>query len=87
MPTFSKILLIKKGVIAMSRVFKALEDVRKQCISLASPLYELTTEQSDAKMKILEKINEALDNEKPEHTLLVVYGGAGTGKTVLISAL
>ena len=57
-----------------NQVFKALEDVRKQCISLASPLYELTTGQSDAKMKILEKINEALDNEKPEHTLLVVYG-------------
>ena len=69
------------------QVFKALETVREQCISLASPFYELTTEQSDAKMKILEKINEALDNEKPEHTLLVVYGGAGTGKTVLISAL
>ncbi len=69
------------------QVFKALETVREQCISLASPFYELTTEQSNAKMEILKKINEALDNEKPEHTLLVVYGGAGTGKTVLISAL
>lgn len=67
--------------------FLSLEMVRKQCISLASPFYELTTEQSNAKTEILKKIREALDNENPEHTLLVVYGGAGTGKTVLISDL
>lgn len=62
------------SVIAASAVFKA------------SPFKTLSTEQRDAKNKILESV---VDKIKSNHTgqLILVSGGAGTGKTVLLSTL
>lgn len=66
-------------------VFKMLDTVKKESVFMASPLLELTDEQKRAKHEITELIDKALKDKKK--TLIVVYGSAGTGKTVLASSL
>ncbi|MGN1275373.1 MAG: GIY-YIG nuclease family protein, partial [Floccifex sp.] len=69
--------------------FQTLEDVQKNCMALASPFYKLTEGQSTIKNQIVEKVNSLLENEKNEgkKQLIILYGGAGTGKTMLLSSL
>lgn len=59
--------------------------IRDSAIFKASPLHKLTVEQQEAKEKIIEKVNTALQkNEKGQ--LIFIEGEAGTGKTVLNSS-
>jgi len=67
-------------------LFLSLSEIEKTAFFKASPLKKLTSEQLDAKEEILTKIFEALDNGK-EGQLIFVQGEAGTGKTVLNSAI
>ena len=67
-------------------LFLPLSEIEKSALFKASPLKKLTQDQLDAKEEILAKIFEALDSKK-DGQLIFVQGEAGTGKTVLNSAL
>ena len=67
-------------------LFLPLSEIEKTAFFKASPLKKLTQDQLDAKEEILAKIYQALEGEK-EGQLIFVQGEAGTGKTVLNSAL
>jgi len=67
-------------------LFLSLSEIEKSAFFKASPLKKLTQEQLDAKEEILAKVYDALENGK-EGQLIFVQGEAGTGKTVLNSAL
>ena len=66
--------------------FITIDDLKKKCVSLVS-FYKLNDEQVEAKGKLLEiiKHKETCDNTTP--IFIILYGGAGTGKTVLLSSL
>ena len=67
-------------------LFLPLSEIEKTAFFKASPLKKLTQDQLNAKEEILAKIYEALEGGK-EGQLIFVQGEAGTGKTVLNSAL
>lgn len=59
--------------------------IKDSAIFKASPLHKLTEEQQTAKDKIIEKVMNALQNNK-KGQLIFIEGEAGTGKTVLNSS-
>ena len=59
--------------------------IKDTTIFKASPLHKLTDEQKEAKEEIIEKVENALKNNKKKQ-LIFVEGEAGTGKTVLTSS-
>lgn len=67
-------------------LFLSLSEIEKTAFFKASPLKKLTQDQLDAKEEILAKVYDALESGK-EGQLIFVQGEAGTGKTVLNSAL
>ncbi len=67
-------------------LFLSLSEIEKSAFFKASPLKKLTEDQIDAKEEILSRIYDAL-HENKEGQLIFVEGEAGTGKTVLNSAL
>lgn len=67
-------------------LFLSLSEIEKTAFFKASPLKKLTQDQLEAKEEILAKVYDALENEK-DGQLIFVQGEAGTGKTVLNSAL
>ena len=67
-------------------LFLSLSEIEKTAFFKASPLKKLTQEQLNAKEEILAKVYDALACEK-DGQLIFVQGEAGTGKTVLNSAL
>ncbi len=67
-------------------LFLSLSEIEKSAIFKASPLKKLTQDQLDAKEEILAKVYDALESGK-DGQLIFVQGEAGTGKTVLNSAL
>ena len=70
-----------------SKIFslKSLDYIKNKAAFEASPFLELTKEQEKSKDSILNEIYQA--NKQPGHTVIVVHGGAGTGKTVLASSI
>lgn len=85
--------LIIKNVVAWEKevlnsgLFLTLEDVQNNAIGLASPFYELTDDQERIKNKILDEVDRSLNTQEQRKELIVLYGGAGTGKTMLLSSL
>lgn len=67
-------------------LFLSLSEIEKTAFFKASPLKKLTQDQLDAKEEILAKVYDALESNK-DGQLIFVHGEAGTGKTVLNSAL
>ena len=67
-------------------LFLSLSEIEKTAFFKASPLKKLTQDQLDAKEEILAKVYDALESGK-DGQLIFVQGEAGTGKTVLNSAL
>lgn len=67
-------------------LFLSLSEIEKTAFFKASPLKKLTQDQLDAKEEILAKTYDSLESGK-EGQLIFVQGEAGTGKTVLNSAL
>lgn len=67
-------------------LFLSLSEIEKSAFFKASPLKKLTEDQIDAKEEILSRIYDAL-HENKDGQLIFVEGEAGTGKTVLNSAL
>ena len=67
-------------------LFLSLSEIERTAFFKASPLKKLTEDQLEAKEVILARVYEALECEK-EDQLIFVQGEAGTGKTVLNSAL
>lgn len=67
-------------------LFLSLSEIEKSAFFKASPLKKLTQDQLDAKEEILAKVYDALEQNK-DGQLIFVQGEAGTGKTVLNSAL
>ena len=67
-------------------LFLSLSDIEKTAFFKASPLKKLTQDQLNAKEEILAKVYDALERKK-DGQLIFVQGEAGTGKTVLNSAL
>lgn len=66
-------------------IFPLESSIKDSAIFKASPLHKLTEEQQKAKDKILEKVDNALkDNKRGQ--LIFIEGEAGTGKTVLNSS-
>lgn len=66
-------------------IFPLESSIKDSAIFKASPLHKLTEEQQKAKEKILEKVDNALkDNKRGQ--LIFIEGEAGTGKTVLNSS-
>ena len=66
-------------------IFPLESSIKDSAIFKASPLHKLTEEQQKAKEKILEKVVNALkDNKRGQ--LIFIEGEAGTGKTVLNSS-
>lgn len=66
-------------------IFPLESSIKDSAIFKASPLHKLTEEQQKAKKKILEKVVNALrDNKRGQ--LIFIEGEAGTGKTVLNSS-
>ena len=59
--------------------------IKDSAIFKASPLHKLTKEQLDAKNLIINKVLDAVLNDKTNQ-LIFVQGEAGTGKTVLMSS-
>lgn len=66
-------------------LFPLESSIKDSAIFKASPLHKLTEEQQEAKGKIMEKVVNALKNDK-RGQLIFVEGEAGTGKTVLNSS-
>lgn len=73
------------------KLFPAEAIIRDSALFKASPFHKLTDEQVQAKDAIYEEIRKALQSpqEPPSEMghLILVEGAAGTGKTVLLSAL
>ena len=72
--------------------FKSIETIKRESTFMASPLMDLTDEQKQSKSDIQDAINQAIGEASEQyattkHKLLIVYGSAGTGKTVLASSL
>lgn len=67
-------------------LFLSLSEIEKSAFFKASPLKKLTQDQLNAKEEILAKVYNALESGK-DGQLIFVQGEAGTGKTVLNSAL
>ena len=67
-------------------LFLSLSEIEKTAFFKASPLKKLKQEQLEAKEEILSKVYDALKSGK-DGQLIFVQGEAGTGKTVLNSAL
>ena len=66
--------------------------IRESALFKASPFHQLNEQQVGAKLQILEAIDHALTpdefhRERDESQLILVKGGAGTGKTVLLSSV
>lgn len=68
------------------KLFPAESLIKDTAIFKASPFHKLTNEQLTAKLKIYEKVKQALENNEQEQ-LILVEGEAGAGKTVLLSNL
>ena len=68
-----------------NELFPLESSIKDSAIFKASPLHKLTEEQQKAKDKIIEKVINALKNDK-RGQLIFVEGEAGTGKTVLNSS-
>ena len=67
-------------------LFLPLYEIERSAFFKASPLKKLTQEQLNAKEEVIAKVFNALENNK-DGQLIFVQGEAGTGKTVLNSAL
>lgn len=67
-------------------LFPSLSEIEKTAFFKASPLKKLTPDQLDAKEDIIARVYDALENQR-DGQLIFVQGEAGTGKTVLNSAL
>lgn len=67
--------------------FLPLDTVQKNAIGLASPFFELTESQEKIKYEIINEIDKTLNDANASKKLIVLYGGAGTGKTMLLSSL
>lgn len=67
------------------KVFPSESSIKDSAIFKASPLHKLTEEQQKAKEKIIEKVENALENNQ-RGQLIFIEGEAGTGKTVLNSS-
>ena len=65
-------------------LFPAESKIKDSAIYKASPLHKLTEDQEKAKDLIIEKVTEAIDNDRKQ--LIFIDGEAGTGKTVLNSS-
>ncbi|AIT59972.1 DNA/RNA helicase domain-containing protein [Corynebacterium doosanense] len=66
--------------------------VRDSALFKASPFHRLNEQQVSAKLRILDAVNQALvieedHREQTKSELVLVEGGAGTGKTVLLSSV
>lgn len=66
--------------------------IQESALFKASPFHRLNEQQVDAKVKILDAIDHALtpnefEREKMRSEFILVQGGAGTGKTVLLSSI
>ncbi|MGG7145713.1 DNA/RNA helicase domain-containing protein [Clostridium butyricum] len=59
--------------------------IKKSAIYKASPNHKLTVDQKNAKEKIIDRVNDAIINNKSGQ-LIFVEGEAGTGKTVLTTS-
>ena len=69
-------------------IFDSLENIREKAMFMSSPLVEFSDEQKKAKDDILMEIHKSLSiAEDQKHSILIVEGSAGTGKTVLASSL
>ncbi len=68
------------------KLFPSEQLIRDSALFKASPFHKLTEEQLDARQRILESIQEALESDESGH-LILVKGEAGSGKTVLLSTL
>ena len=68
------------------KLFPAESLIKDTAIFKAFPFHKLTNEQLTAKLKIYEKVKEALENNE-QGQLILVEGEAGAGKTVLLSNL
>ena len=60
-------------------------DIQKSAIYKASPNHKLTLEQKEAQALIIDRVTDALINNKKQQ-LVFIEGDAGTGKTVLTSS-
>ncbi len=75
------------------RLFPSESEVHDSALYKASPFHRLSPEQLEAEQKILDAIIKATDDDNDDlpigayGKLIVVRGGAGTGKTVLLSHL
>lgn len=65
--------------------FSKLGDVVKKSVFMASPFMQLNSTQEEAKNSIISSVSNCLENQKK--SIIVIRGGAGTGKTVLLSSL
>lgn len=68
------------------QLFPAENVVRNSAIFKSSPFHKLTTEQTQAKDKIILKLTSAISKNE-SGVLILVKGEAGAGKTVLMSSL
>lgn len=66
-------------------LFLSESKIKKSAIYKASPNHKLTKDQKDAQVKIIDRVVDAITNNK-EAQLIFVEGEAGTGKTVLTSS-
>ena len=80
-----------KGMINMFKdqdyKFCSLDNIKELSTFMASPLLCLSQEQNEAKKAIQDQIFTSFVENENKHSLLIVNGEAGTGKTVLISSL
>lgn len=67
--------------------FLSLQEIQDKAPFMAAPFLTLTTEQKKAQKEIADQIKKILKNQNNNKHLFVIQGGAGTGKTVLISSL
>ena len=66
-------------------LFMSETDIVKSAIYKASPNHKLTIEQKNARQIIIDRVTDAVINDKKEQ-LIFVEGEAGTGKTVLTNS-
>lgn len=67
--------------------FLSINEVKEKSIFMASPFLQLTEDQNHAKKVILNATLDCLNEMQENNTVIIVQGGAGTGKTVLASSL
>ncbi len=65
--------------------FETLEEIKKKSIFMASPLLFLSEDQRKAKDEVKDSLIEKA--KSCDHTVYVIQGGVGTGKTVIASSL